>query len=123
MADSINVFVDAAIPLDQMAEEVGELNGLTFEHQKDQYEEWYAARTDDGLFTIGTHDFEGDSNMNLGDYKYEITFWENRDKPLEEREKLQRETGKRIFEQLKSTGKYPLMYVFDVQKKLDEYRP
>lgn len=123
MADSINVFVDAEIPLDQMAEEVGELSGLRFEHQKDEYEEWYAARTDDGLFTIGTHDFDGDDSMKLKDYKYEIAFWENRDKSPEEREKLQHEIGKRLFEKLKSTGKYPLVYVFDVQRKLDEYHP
>lgn len=123
MADSVNIFVEAQIPLHQMAEEIGDLTGLKFEHQKDDYEEWYAARTDEGLFTIGTHDFEGHEGMNLSNFKYEVAFWENRDKSADERQKLQQQVGRRIFEQLKSTGKYPLMYVFDVQKKLDEYRP
>lgn len=123
MADSMNVFVDAHVPLEQLAQEVGDLLGLKFEYQKDEYEEWFAVRNDEGLFTVGTHEFDNDRDMNFEDYRYDIAFWENRDKSPEERERLQREVGRRIFERLKATGKYPLMYVFDVQRKLNEYRP
>lgn len=123
MSVSMDVFVDTKIPLEELAKEVGELLGLKFEYQRDEYEEWYAVRNEEGLFTIGTHDFEGEEDWNLNKYKYDITFWENRDKEPKERERLRNEVGRRIFEKLKATSKYPLLYVYDAQQKLDEYRP
>lgn len=123
MSISMGVFVDTEISLEELAKEVGELLGLKFEYQKDEYEEWYAVRTDEGLFDVVVNDAENDRDLNFEDYKYEVRFWENRDNPPEHREKLRNEIGKGIFESLKSTGKYSLMYVYDGQQKLDEYHP
>lgn len=123
MSSSMGVFVDAEIPLAELAKEVGDIFGLKFEYQKDEYDEWYAVRTDEGLFDIMVNDAENDRDMNFEDYKYEVRFWVNRDKEPGERERLQQAVGRRMFEQLKAAKKYPLMYVFDAQRKLDEYRP
>lgn len=123
MSISMGVFVDTEISLEDLAKEVGELLGLKFVYQKDEYDEWYAVRTDEGLFDIVINDAENDRDLNFEDYKYEVRFWENRDKEPEERERLRTEVGRKIFEKLKSIGKYPLMYVYDAQQKLDEYRP
>ena len=123
MSENMGIFIRTEKPLHELSKEVGELLGLKFEYQKDEYDEWYAVRTDDGLYDIGVHELDNDRDMNFEDYPYEVRFWINRDKEPEEREKLQREVGRRIYEALKSTKKYPLMYVFDAQRKLDEYSP
>jgi hypothetical protein len=123
MADSVNIFIDTDLSLEQIATELGILLQLTFESQQDEYEKWYAVRNEEGLFTIGTHDFEGDDNMPFKNYKYEMAFWVNRDKPSNEREDIQQEVGEKVFEKLKVARKYALLYVFDVQKKIAEYKP
>ncbi len=123
MADNVGVFIQTDKSLEKLAEEVGCLLELKFEHQKDDYDEWYAVRTGEGLYDIGVHGLDNDRDMNFEDYQYEVRFWENTDNSPEERERLQKVVGRKIFERLKSTKKYPLMLVFDVQHKLDEYHP
>ena len=123
MSSSVGVFIGTVMPLAELAKEAGELLGLKFEYQKDEYDEWYAVRTEEGLIDIGAHELDNDRDMNFEDYKYEIRFWVNRDKEPEEREMLQQDVGSRIFKKLKATRQYPLMYVYDNQQKLDGYSP
>ena len=88
MADSMNVLIDTDLSLEQLAREVGDVLGLKFEYHKDEYDEWYAARTDEGLYDLGVNDAENDGDMNFEDYKYDLRFWENTDNSAEERERL-----------------------------------
>lgn len=122
MSESVEVYIQTENSLHNLAQEVGQLLGLKFEYQKDNYDEWYAVRTDEDLFDIMVCDAENDRDTNFEDYEYQVRFWVNRDKEPAEREKLQRQVGQQIFEKLKSTRKYPLMHAFDAQRKLDEFR-
>jgi hypothetical protein len=123
MSSTIGVFVSTNIKLEEFAEDLATILKLSFEFQKDEYEEWFAFRDKRGLFTVGTHDYDNDRDMFFENYKYEIAFWENTDNSPEERERLQNEVGRMLFEKLKETKKYPIILVFDVQKKLDEFNP
>jgi hypothetical protein len=69
----------------------------------------FRLRVDSCTITIGTHSLENDRDLNFEDYPFQI-----------EVEGSEAE-ARRIFELLRSTLKYSLLLVRDVQEKLDEF--
>jgi hypothetical protein len=118
----MNLFVAAETNFDEFVQEINNILGLKLQKQKDEYDEWYAARTEEGLFEAWVHNFENDRDLRFEEYKYEITYWVNKSLAPEMIEEKQNEVGRRLFDKLKATKRYPLMLVYDVQSKLDEYK-
>jgi hypothetical protein len=126
MANYMNVFVRAEVPLDEFVRELENLLGLQFERFDTDSGVIYEARTPEGFYQVyDDHwlDNDPDLGLNFEDYNYEISFLVSSKFEPEERDRVREDVGRRIFERLKATGKYPLMYTYDVYQKLDEYTP
>jgi hypothetical protein len=123
MSSCIGVFIDTNITLEHLVEELAVNLNLAFEFQKDECEEWFSFNDKRGLFIVGTHDYENDRSIFFENYKYEISFWATRDNSPEKRELLQIDVGRMLFEKIKKAKTYPIMLIFDMQEKLDEYNP
>ncbi len=131
MGNTVKVFVRAEVPLDEFVRELENLLGLQFKRFDADSGVIYEARTPDGLYIVyDDHwlDNDADLGLNFEDYNYEISFlpsneFARRASSVEEWDRIFVDFGWRIFERLKATGKYPLMYTYDVCRKLDEYTP
>ena len=126
MANYMNVFVRAEVPLDEFVRELEDLLGLQFKRFDTDSGVIYEARTPEGFYQVyDDHwlDNDPDLGLNFEDYNYEISFLVSSKFEPEEGNRVREEVGRRIFERLKATGKYPLMYTYDVCQKLDEYTP
>lgn len=126
MGNTVKVFVRAEVPLDEFVCELEDLLGLQFERFDTDSGVIYEARTPDGLYQVyDDHwlDNDPDLGLNFEDYNYEISFLVSSKFEPEEGDRVREDVGRRIFERLKATGKYPLMYTYDVCRKLDEYTP
>jgi hypothetical protein len=126
MANYMNVFVRAEVPLDEFVRQLENLLGLQFERFDTESGVIYEARTPEGFYQVyDDHwlDNDPDLGLNFEDYNYEISFLVSSKFEPEEGDRVREDVGRRIFERLKATGKYPLMYTYDVCRKLDEYTP
>lgn len=126
MANYMNVFVRAEVPLDEFVRQLENLLGLQFERFDTESGVIYEARTPEGFYQVyDDHwlDNDPDLGLNFEDYNYEISFLVSSKFEPEEGNRVREDVGRRIFERLKVTGKYPLMYTYDVCRKLDEYTP
>jgi len=126
MANYMNVFVRAEVPLDEFVRQLENLLGLQFERFDTESGVIYEARTPEGFYQVyDDHwlDNDPDLGLNFEDYNYEISFLVSSKFEPEEGDRVREDVGRRIFERLKATGKYPLMYTYDVYQKLDEYTP
>ena len=122
----MNVFVRAEVPLDEFVRQLENLLGLQFERFDTESGVIYEARTPEGFYQVyDDHwlDNDPDLGLNFEDYNYEISFLVSSKFEPEEGDRVREDVGRRIFERLKATGKYPLMYTYDVCRKLDEYTP
>ncbi len=119
----MNVFVASDLPLEAFIRETEPLLMLQFQRAQDEHESWYEAISEQGRMTIGTHEFTNDRDMKFEEFSYEIAFWVNRGLDENIAEQVRQKIGRQIFETLKQTGKYAVMLVDDLQRKLDEYRP
>lgn len=123
MAESMNIFVASDLPLEAFIREAESLLKLRFRRVEDEHEVWYEAINEDGRMTIGTHAFANDRDMKFEEFNFEIAFWVNRELDENLAEQMRQKIGRQIFETFKQFGKYAVMLVDDVQRKLDECRP
>ncbi|MCS6859876.1 MAG: hypothetical protein NZT92_06110 [Abditibacteriales bacterium] len=123
MAKSIDLFVDAKVPLVIFAREIEGLLGVKLQRVLEAGETWYEFRDDHIALTVGEHDFENDRDMNFRDYRYHLSIRALNIATEEERKTWREGFARFAFEKLKSTGKYGLLLVEDIQKRLDEFRP
>jgi hypothetical protein len=87
--------------------------------------DYYLFTNEHRYITLSTtgEGFENDKNMNFGDYQYYVNVQAIGWKYPEEHDRILNESSRSIFEELKATGRYPLMMTYDVQRKLDEFYP
>jgi hypothetical protein len=123
MARSIDIFVASDLPLEEFVKEAEHLLKLQFQRVQDEYELWYETIIPQGRMAISTHEFENDRDMKFEEFKFSITFWANRGLDEELTEQIKQEIGQQVFEAFKQTGKFAVMLVYDLQRKLDEFRP
>jgi hypothetical protein len=123
MAESMDIFIASDLPVEAFVREAGSLLQIQFNLVKDERQTWYEAISDQGRITIGTHEFENDRDMKFEEFNYVISFWVNRGLDINLIEPVRQKIGRQIYETFKQTGKYALMLVDDVQRKLDEFRP
>jgi hypothetical protein len=122
MSTCIGVFVKTTEELEPFANAVGLLLGITFESGLNGYDEpCYVSRDGRRTVRIDRHQLEDDRDMSFERYQYEIEVQAYR--VADDYESVQEQYARSIYEKLRETKKYPLMLVFDVQRKLAEYDP
>ncbi len=123
MARTLNIFIGADAELDQFAPKLERLVGLDLKKRSDELETRYEYADDEVVITLGEHDYVNDQDLNFEDFRFYIGI-RARSKDTEElRARHRKEWAARIFGALKHTGKYPLMLVQDVSRRLEEFRP
>ena len=69
------------------------------------------------------HELENDHGINFEDYRYELNVRPYRTTDWERDQRAGYELAARLFEQLKATGRYRLMLVEELQKRLQVFDP
>ena len=124
MSKSMDIFVDTEESLTVFIHELESLLKVSFELHMRGDEIWYEEVDNPKLvLTAGGHEFENDRDMNFEDYRYNISLRPINYKTKAEWEQIRNDAAQRIFQQLKATQKYSLMWVDDVQVKLAEFSP
>lgn len=124
MSWSLGIYADADEPLEEFAANVEGALAIRLERRSDAHSVWYDY--DDPLFylMIYEHELENDRDPRFEDYRYEIALWPKRGShPEEVMERWRTVLAPAMFEKLKATGRYDLMLVEEVQRKLAEYHP
>jgi hypothetical protein len=91
--------------------------GTTFVEEPSDYAQ-YLSVTPDLALDLGTHEFENDRDMLFENYPYLITV-----RKIGRDATFQADAARRIFDALKTTSRYRLLLVSDLQRKLDEHDP
>ena len=123
MARSMDIFVESAAPLKIFAKEIGTLLGVEFQAISDDTEVYYEFQNSHIIFTVGTHNFVNDRDMNFEDYHYHLSVWALNIGDGVDSNRWRDEFVRKVFEKLKATRRYPLMLVEDIQMKVEAFCP
>ena len=125
MSRSMDIFIAADITLTTMASELETILGLKLYEVSNEGETWYEHKTSAILLQLSEHHFGADQGLNFREYRHHISIYPGtRDQRTEEDWVNWREAQVTpVFERLKSTGKYRLMMVDDLQVLLSQYDP
>jgi len=123
MSWSVDVFVNSPAPLGAFVREIEPLLGIKLQRLSASGETWYEFRDPSIALTVGDHELENDRDMNFEDYRYQISVRAINVWDWEKHQKRCRDFARAVFEKLKATGRYRLLLVEDIQKKLDEFHP
>ncbi|HEX8220785.1 MAG TPA: hypothetical protein VF914_16460 [Chloroflexia bacterium] len=125
MSRSTDIFIDADMTLSALASELGTILGLKLYRMSNEHETWYEYKVPAFLLQLGEHAFGADQGLNFQEYRYHISIYPVVLEQRTEEDWLNwRETqATSVFEKLKSTGKYKLMMVDDLQVLLAQHDP
>jgi hypothetical protein len=115
VSDYHYVFVAPVEPTSEnrLAADLGRTLAVDFRERPSTYAAFLAA-TDGASLDLGTHDYENDRDMPFEDYPYVITV-----RRIGQSRDSQEACARRVFDQLESTGRYRLMVVDDLQRRVD----
>ena len=123
MTRGLDIMVGTDLSLEALVQDLNRLWHMAAQPASDEFDTWYEYTDEDTYITIGTHEFVNDRDMHFEDYRYHIGFWPRwRDSP-DEVERWRQERVPALYDILKEAGRYRLLFVDDVQRKLDEYNP
>jgi hypothetical protein len=114
MSRCIDLFIDAAAPLDELAEKLGTLSGLTFIGSAEGTH--WGVRDGEGFAELAEHDFADDRQLLVSKYRYDLFA---RVESGSDGEGASAAMLRRIFAVVKADGTYPALLVFDLQHVLD----
>jgi hypothetical protein len=127
VARSMLICVATDEDLDTFAQRLGELLGRPFKRVVDGDQvRWEPAVPDPHVdVVVYENDFVNDKDVNFEDYQIVISVEAWRLRGSDEADWTARREGfaRMVYERLKETGRYGLMLVDGVQRKLEEYRP
>jgi hypothetical protein len=124
MSWSVDLFVDAKVPLQQFVREVELICGVQFMKFRSDDRERYEYRDPRGVVCLwDDHGLENDRGINFEDYRYEMNVRPYRTTHWEKDQRAGYELASRLFEQLKSTSRYRLMLVEELQNRLQVFDP
>ena len=109
MARCIDLFLDAQLEIEALAEELTGITGVSF---RPDDEGRYVAHIRDALLTLSGHDFVDDCNLPLSRYRYDISARVGAGGLLDSTEA---EIFRHMLASLKATGQFPALLVFDLQ--------
>lgn len=125
VSEALYIFVQTELTLSDFVRSIEPVLGITF----DQFvfengNELYEFRDHRfGVTITHAYDFESDEDLELGDYQYYIAIWLVKSPNWQENEKALGTFARTIFERLRSINRYRLLFVDDLQIKLDEAAP
>lgn len=124
MSWSIDLFVDAHEPLPQFVRDVEVACDIKFTKFCSDEGERYEYHAPHGVVCLwDDHALENDRDLNFADYRYEINVRPYRTTDWGRDQQAGYELAARLFEQLKATGRYRLMLVEELQKRLQVFEP
>jgi hypothetical protein len=124
MSWSINLFVDAHESLPQFVRDVEAACDIKFTKFCADEGERYEYRAPHGVVCLwDDHALENDRDLNFADYRYELNVRPYRTTEWEHDQRAGYELATRLFEYLKATGRYRLMLVEELQKRLQVFDP
>ncbi len=130
MSVAIQIFVGFKSPLfKNFCQEIEAILGLDFRFMPDSGGndcfDYYVFADEHRRITLSEtgEGFENDRDMNFGDYQHYIGVQAIGWRYEEEHDRILNESSRAIFEKLKAAGRYPLMMIYDMQRKLDEFQP
>jgi hypothetical protein len=124
MSWSVDLFVDAHDPMPQFVRDIESACDVKFTQLCSDAAERYEYR--DALGVVGLwddHGLENDRGINFEAYRYELNVRPYRTTDWERDQRAGYELAARLFEQLQATGRYRLMLVEELQKRLQVFDP
>lgn len=122
MARSMDIFVEADVPIQVFVKEVEMLLGIKLQRISDGEEVYYEFQNSPIIFTVGMHEFVNDRGMNFEDYRYHLSVWGLNIGDGAAPQKSRDEFARFIFQKLKASQRYRLMLVEDIQVKLEVFQ-
>lgn len=123
MSWNIGLFIDCPSAPDALSREIGNLLGIRFKSIDAASEPFFEYR-DTGLRAIlKKHHLSNDSDLDFENYHFELAVWAESNWDWEASRQKCCHFARCAFEKLKTTQKYRLILVEDVQKKLDSFDP
>jgi hypothetical protein len=114
MSRCIDLFIDAPLPVDDLAAELGRLTGITFVGAVEGSR--WVVRDGDAAAELVEHDFVDDRHLVLSRYRYDLFAMVDGDHVAECPNVV---LLRRVLAALRDDGRYPALLVFDLQHALD----
>jgi hypothetical protein len=119
MSRSIDLFIDAPLDLDQLAEEITRLTGFAFAQVPGTLH--LTLQNGDVLAELGVHDFVDDRELLFTRYRYVVTAEVGSQRLVNDSPEAA--LLRRIFATLKADRRFPSLLVFDLQHLIDRSGP
>jgi hypothetical protein len=124
MSWSIDLFVDAHTSLPQFVRDIEAVCDIKFTKFCADAGERYEYRAPHGVVCLWeNHALENDQDCNFADYRYELNVRPYRTAEWEHDRQAGYELAMGLFQSLQVTGRYRLMLVEELQKKLQVFDP
>jgi hypothetical protein len=123
MSRSMGVFVATDISLEELVADLADTLGVEFKRISDSVGIRFEAFTPPELLLVYKNDIENSTRIPFEDYRYEIAIWAEGFADHKERDRVLLLLARARMETLEKQGKYRLMLVDDLQRKLDEFVP
>jgi len=124
MSWSVDLFIDAHESLPQLVRDVEAACNVKFTRLCADTGERYEYRDPLGVVCLwDEHELENDRGLNFEDYRYEMNVRPYRTTDWARDQRAAYELTARLFERLKTTGRYRLLLVEELQKRLQEFDP
>jgi hypothetical protein len=123
MSRTLDIFVDFPQKIEYLIKELELILALKFELFSDGTVNWYEFRNSTITLTIGKHDFENDHDIKFEEYPYNLSIRALNISTEFDRQNWCNDFASYVFQKLKSTERYRLMLVDDLQVQLEEFVP
>ncbi|MEL0590883.1 MAG: hypothetical protein U1V55_14145 [Planktothrix rubescens PR222] len=123
MSRTLDIFVDFPQEIEYLIKELELILALKFEHFSDGTDNWYEFHNSTITLTIGKHDFENDRDIKFEEYPYNLSIRALNISTEFDRQNWCNDFASYVFQKLKSTERYRLMLVDDLQVQLEEFVP
>ncbi|MCB8763058.1 hypothetical protein [Planktothrix agardhii] len=123
MSRTLDIFVDFPQEIEYLIKELELILALKFELVSDGTDNWYEFRNSTITLTIGKHDFENDHDIKFEEYPYNLSIRALNISTEFDRQNWCNDFASYVFQKLKSTERYRLMLVDDLQVQLEEFVP
>ncbi|MEG4625146.1 hypothetical protein Q5691_12755 [Microcoleus sp. w1-18aA5] len=123
MSRTLDIFVDFPQEIEHLIKELEFILALKLELVSDGIDNWYEFRNSTITLTVGKHDFENDKELNFEEYPYNLSIRALNISNELDRKKWRDEFASYVLHKLKTTERYRLMLVDDLQVKLEEFAP
>jgi hypothetical protein len=114
MSRCIDLFIDAPVPLDELAAALGRLTGVTFVGAVEGSH--WVVRDGEAAAELAEHRFGDDRHLLLTRYRYDLFARVDSDKLADGADAA---LLRKVFAALRADGRYPALLVFDLQHVLD----